>query len=139
MNKMFSRTIFRFNIRQTLALVHSRKFVESILFSHRKANVSQNVTNVRILSNINIDNSLLELETTSSEASRKEHLALAMINIFKMSDEDAQSVIENNPTLWRCFLLNTFTYLKKIGLTKLNFMCNPWLSAIPRGMYIQRF
>ena len=139
MNKMFSRTIFRFHITQTLALVHSRKFVESILFSHRKANVSQNVTNVRILSNINIDNSLLELETTSSEASRKEHLALAMINIFKMSDEDAQSVIENNPTLWRCFLLNTFTYLKKIGLTKQNFMCNPWLSAIPRGMYIQRF
>ena len=136
---MFSRTIFRFHITQTLALVHSRKFVESILFSHRKANVSQNVTNVRILSNINIDNSLLELETTSSEASRKEHLALAMINIFKMSDEDAQSVIENNPTLWRCFLLNTFTYLKKIGLTKQNFMCNPWLSAIPRGMYIQRF
>ena len=139
MNKMFSRTIFRFHITQTLALVHSRKFVESILFSHRKANVFQNGTNVRILSNINFDNSLLELETTSSEASRKEHLALAMINIFKMSDEDAQSVIENNPTLWRCFLLNTFTYLKKIGLTKQNFMCNPWLSAIPRGMYIQRF
>ena len=136
---MFSRTIFRFHITQTLALVHSRKFVESILFSHRKANVSQNVTNVRILSNINIDNSLLELETTSSEASRKEHLALAMINIFQMSDVEAQTVIANNPTLWRCFLLNTFPFLKKIGLTKQSFMYNPWLSAIPRGMYIQRF
>ena len=56
-----------------------------------------------------------------------------MCETFKLSEQEAENIVEHYPFLWKEFFRKTFTYLKSIGLEKETFIQYPWLIAMSPG------
>ncbi len=74
-----------------------------------------------------------ELECNASAERRIGHFMALMCEIFQLSEEEAEDVVEYYPFLWKEFFHKTFTHLKSLGLKKATFMQYPWLVSMSPG------
>lgn len=74
-----------------------------------------------------------ELECNVSADRRISHFMALMCEVFHLSEEEAEDIVEYYPFLWKEFCHKTFTHLKQLGLEKPTFMQNPWLITMPSG------
>ncbi|KZS09212.1 transcription termination factor, mitochondrial isoform X2 [Daphnia magna] len=71
-----------------------------------------------------------ELECNSSAEQRMGHFMALMCEAFKLSEEEAEDIVECYPFLWKEFFHKSFTHLKSMGLVKTTFMQYPWLISM---------
>ncbi|XP_057373497.1 transcription termination factor, mitochondrial-like [Daphnia carinata] len=71
-----------------------------------------------------------ELECNSSAEQRMGHFMALMCEVFKLSEEEAEDIVECYPFLWKEFFHKSFTHLKSMGLVKTTFMQYPWLISM---------
>ncbi|KAI9556856.1 hypothetical protein GHT06_016648 [Daphnia sinensis] len=71
-----------------------------------------------------------ELECNSSAEQRMGHFMALMCEVFKLSEEEAEDIVECYPFLWKEFFHKSFTHLKSMGLVKEKFMQYPWLISM---------
>ncbi|EFX81448.1 hypothetical protein DAPPUDRAFT_317695 [Daphnia pulex] len=71
-----------------------------------------------------------ELEWNGSYQQRVQHFMALMCEIFKLSEQEAEHIVEYYPFLWKESFHKTFAYLKSKGLEKETFMQYPWLVSI---------
>ena len=75
-----------------------------------------------------------ELECNASAERRIGHFIALMCEIFQMSEEEAEDIVQYYPFLWKEFFHKTFTHLKTLKLEKTTFMQYPWLISMSTGM-----
>lgn len=61
------------------------------------------------------------------------HFMALMCEAFKLSEEEAEDIVECYPFLWKEFFHKSFTHLKSMGLVKTTFMQYPWLISMSPG------
>lgn len=66
------------------------------------------------------------------------HFMALMCEIFKLSEEEAEDIVECYPFLWKEFFHKSFTHLKSIGLAKSTFMQYPWLISMSPGTHVHK-
>lgn len=75
-----------------------------------------------------------ELECNASAERRMSHFMALMCEVFELSEEEAEDIVEYYPFLWKEFCQKTFSHLKFLGLEKSTFMQYPWLISMSPGM-----
>ena len=77
-----------------------------------------------------------ELESTASAKKRLIHFKECMSDVFKLTPEEIEDIIQRFPKLWKEYYYKTFLHLEVLGLKKATFIKYPWLTSRQIGCFI---